>query len=125
MISSTRKNKISDYIIDETILKIGPDFIWLWVTINPETDQILAQGITKERNMLIAECFLSGVVRYYGKHPVSTDGDIRYPQACEFLKIDHIYSSFEKSLIERIMQCIKDRTKCFNDYFPCGLKIVN
>jgi putative transposase len=31
----------------------------------------------------------------------------------------HIHSSFEKSLIERTMQYIKDRTECFDDCFPC------
>jgi len=47
-----------------------------------ENGQILAQDITYERNMLIAERFLSGVVRYYGNHPVSTDGGgTWYPQA--------------------------------------------
>ncbi|HEY6535079.1 MAG TPA: hypothetical protein VIY08_04660 [Candidatus Nitrosocosmicus sp.] len=36
------------------------------------------------------------------------------------MKINHhIHSSFEKSLIERTMQYIKDITECFDDYFPC------
>ncbi len=73
-ISSTRRKKISEYIVDETILQVGPQYIWLWVAIEPENGQILAQNITQERNMFIAERFLSGVVRYYGIHPVSTDG---------------------------------------------------
>jgi putative transposase len=122
-ISSTRRNKISEYIVDETILHVGPEYIWLWVVIEPENGQILAQDITQERNMLIAERFLSGVVRYYGNHPISTDGGTWYPQACEFLKMDHhIHSPLEKSLIERTMQYIKDRTECFDDYFPCKLE---
>jgi putative transposase len=122
-ISSTRRNKISEYIVDETILQVGPEYIWLWVAIEPENGQILAQNITQERNMLIAERFLSGVVRYYGNHPISTDGGTWYPQACEFLKMDHhIHSPLEKSLIERTMQYIKDRTECFDDYFPCKLE---
>lgn len=122
-ISSTRRNKISEYIVDETILQVGPEYIWLWVAIEPENGQILAQDITQERNMLIAERFLSRVVRYYGNHPVSTDGGTWYPQACEFLKMDHhIHSPLEKSLIERTMQYIKDRTECFDDYFPCKLE---
>ena len=29
---------------------------------------------------------------------------------------------FEKSIIERTMQYIKDRTECFDDYFPCSRK---
>jgi putative transposase len=37
----------------------------------------------------------------YGEHPVSTDGGTWYPQACKFLKLlNHIHSSFEKSIIE-------------------------
>ena len=62
-ISSTRRNKISEYIVDETILQVGPEYIWLWVSIEPENGQILAQDITQKRNMLIVERFLSGVVR--------------------------------------------------------------
>ena len=43
-----------------------------------------------------------------------------YPQACRFLKLEHhFHSSYQKSIIERTIQYIKDRTKCFDDYFPC------
>ena len=70
--------------------------------------------------MFVAERFLSQVVNNYGLHSVSSDGGTWYPQACRFLKINHhIHSSFEKSLIERTIQYIKDRTESFDDYFPC------
>ena len=80
----------------------------------------------KEACMLIAEeQFIRSLVRKYGKHLVSTDGD-RYlvsihPQACKFLKLKrhHIHSSFGKSIIERKIQYVKDRTVGFGDYFPC------
>ena len=69
------------------------------------------------------ERFLSNVIKEYGKHPVSTDGGTWYPQACRFLKLVYYLHSFvyqdEKSIIERTMQCIKDRTNVFEDYFPC------
>ena len=117
---SSKRKRISEYIIDETLIKVGSQYIWLWVAIEPENRQILALNISKERNMLIAERFISGLVRIHGKHPVSTDGGTWYPQACRFLKLDHhIHSSLEKSLIERTMQYIKDRTESFDDYFPC------
>ncbi|HEY6535176.1 MAG TPA: hypothetical protein VIY08_05160 [Candidatus Nitrosocosmicus sp.] len=47
-----------------------------------------------------------------------------YPQACKFLNLKHhIHSSYEKSIIERTMQYIKDRTiEDFDDYFPCRNK---
>ncbi|MDN5867646.1 MAG: hypothetical protein L0H55_09645 [Candidatus Nitrosocosmicus sp.] len=61
--------------------------------------------------MLIAERFIDDLVRIHGKHPISTDGGTWYPQACRFMKLDHhVHSSLEKSLIERTMQYIKDRT---------------
>ena len=121
-LKSTRR-KVLEYIVDETMLKVGSEYIWLWVAIEPENTQILVVTVSRERNMLIAERFLSDIVRNYGKHLVSTDGGTWYPQACRFLGLEHhIHSSFEKSLIERTMQYIKDRTESFDDYFPCRLK---
>ena len=74
--------------------------------------------------MLIAERFISDLAKVHGKHPVSTDGGTWYPQACRYLKLrhHHIHSSREKSLIERTIQYVKDRTECFDDYFPCRLR---
>jgi transposase-like protein len=36
--------------------------------------QNLALNINKERNLLVAERFISGLVKSNGKHPISTDG---------------------------------------------------
>ena len=120
---STKRKRISEFIVDETLLKVGSEYIWLWVAIEPQNRQILALNISKERNMLIAERFIADLVRIHGRHPVSTDGGTWYPQACRFLRLSHhIHSSLEKSLIERTMQYIKDRTESFDDYFPCKLK---
>jgi putative transposase len=118
-----RKIKISEFIIDETQLKVGAELIWLWVAIEPKDKEILSISISKERNMFVAERFLSKVVEKYGSHPVSTDGGTWYPQACRFLKLrHHTHSAYEKSIIERTMQYIKDRTESFDDYFPCMKK---
>ena len=48
-------------------------------------------------------------------------GGTWYPQACKFLKLEHhhLQFTFEKSIIERTIQYVKDRTECFDDYFPC------
>ena len=108
----SKRKKIDEYIVDETLIKVGSELIWLWIAIEPENSQILALSVSKERNMFVAERFLSNMVKAYGKHPVSTDGGTWYPQACEFLKLNHhIHSSWEKSLIERSIQYIKDRTQ--------------
>ena len=73
--------------------------------------------------MLVAERFITSLVNIYDKHLVSTDGGTLYPMACQFLKLrHHVHSPLEKSLIERTIQYVKDRTESFEDYFPCRLK---
>ncbi len=116
-----KNKKIKEYIIDETVIKAGSELIWFWVVIEPKHKEILAADISKERNMFVAERILSQVINKYGLHSVSSsDGGTWYPQACKFLKlVHHLHSSYEKSLIERTMQYIKDRTEVFDDYFPC------
>jgi putative transposase len=114
------KRRVSEYLMDETLTKTGSEMVWLWVAIEPKDRHVLALAISKERNMFVAERFIFGLVRAHGRHPVSTDGGTWYPQACRFLNLNHhIHSPLEKSLIERTMQCIKDRAECFDDYFPC------
>jgi len=94
------------------------------VAIEPENRNILTLSISKERNILIAERFISDLAKVHGKHPVSIDGGTWYPQACRYLKLrhHHIHSSWKKSLIERTIQYVNDRTECFDDYFPCRLR---
>jgi len=119
----SRRKKISEFVIDETLIKVGTASVWLWVAMEPKNKETLALTVFKERNMLVAESFIAALVKAHGKHPVSTDGGTWYPQACRFLKVKHhIHSPFEKSLVERAIQYIKDRTECFDHYFPCRLK---
>jgi putative transposase len=115
----SKRKRIAEFIIDETLIKVGSEFIWLdWVAIEPLNKVILGFDISKERNMFVAmEKFIAGLTRVYDKHSVSTDGGTWYPQFCRFLKINrHLHSSYEKSIIERTMQFIKDRTESFDDY---------
>ena len=52
---SSKIKKVSEYIVDETMLKVGSEYIWLWIAIEPENKQILALYVSKERNMFVAE----------------------------------------------------------------------
>ena len=72
-----RKTNVDEFIVDETQIKVGSEYIWLWVTIEPKHKEILAMDISKERNMFIVviERFLSNVINKYGLHSVSSDGD--------------------------------------------------
>ena len=113
----------SEFIVDETVNKISSEFIWLWIAIEPTNKEILGFSISKERNMFVAERFLSILSEGYGKHSVSTDSGTWNLQACKFSKLDHHFnSSYEKSIIERAIQYIRDRTECFDDYFSMQKK---
>ena len=106
--------------------RLAPNTLGLGQPLSQKNIEIFALSISKQRNMFVAEIFLSRVVIGFGKHSVSTDDGTWYPQACKFLKLNHhIHSSLEKSLIERAMQYIKDRTECFDDYFPCKKRTAN
>ena len=67
---SSRRKRVSEFIVDETLIKVGSEYVWLWVAIEPKDRRILALTISKERNMFVAERFLSGLVGVHGKHPV-------------------------------------------------------
>ena len=73
--------------------------------------------------MFVSRQFLESLIEKYGKHSVYSDGGTWYPEACKVLKLKHyIHSPLEKSFIERVMQYFKDRTECFDDYYPCNSK---
>ena len=115
-----KHRRISAFIIDETIIQIGDRNFWLWICIEPIHKSVLGIYISEERNMFVAENFIHSLVDKYGKHAVYTDGGTWYPQACNFLHLKHrLHSPLEKSMIERMMQYFKDRTECFDDYYPC------
>ncbi|MGD9535326.1 MAG: hypothetical protein AB7V56_16345 [Candidatus Nitrosocosmicus sp.] len=75
--SSKKRRKIDEFIVDETLLKIGLDFIWLRVAINRVRKQSdsCSNHIPRKKQVCSRERFMSGVVREYGKQPVSTDRD--------------------------------------------------
>jgi putative transposase len=49
-----KKMKVSEFIIDETLLKVGENYVWLWVAIEPIYKIVLSIRISVERNMLVA-----------------------------------------------------------------------
>jgi putative transposase len=88
-------NKIQEFIIvDETLIKISNDFVWVWVAIEPIDKMILDIRISFETTRFVAEQFLKGLIKKYGKHSISTDGGAWYLQASKFLKIKHHIQSY-------------------------------
>ena len=119
-----KSSRITAFVIDETQIQIGSDEAWLWIAIEPIYHRILGVYISRHRNMLVTESFLRSLVKLYGRHVVYSDGCTWYPEACLSLGLKHrLHSSFEKSIIERAMEYVKDRTENFDDYYPCKKKL--
>jgi hypothetical protein len=47
------KGLIAEHIIDGTTIKVGFEYIWLWVAIEPKDKEILEISVPKERNMFV------------------------------------------------------------------------
>ena len=105
----SNRNKIDEFIIDETQIKVGSEFTWLWVAIKPKDKQILALNITKDRTCLL----LKGLLRFdkdLCKVSVTNWWWNMISQAGQFSKPKHrIHFPLGKRLIERTRQHIKDR----------------
>ena len=72
--------------------------------------------------MFVAYHFIQSQIRKCEEHPISTYGHRRwYPQSRNIFKVKHdrLPFAFEKSKIERTLQYVKERTECFENYFPC------
>jgi putative transposase len=115
-----KRKRITDFIIDETIIQIGNRHFWLWNCIEPVHSSVLGIHISEERNMIVAEKFIRSLVQKYGKHTVYTDGGTWYDEACNLIGLKHyLHSSIEKSIMERVNLYLKDRIESFDDYYPC------
>ena len=54
-----KRTKISQFIIiDETVIRVGREVVWLWIAIEPKSKSILDMRISLERSILVAEQFL-------------------------------------------------------------------
>jgi putative transposase len=112
--------RVPAFLIDETYVQVGSFEAWVWVAVEPVHRYILGVHLSRHRNMIVAEQFLKGLIEKYGKHTVYSDGGSWYPEACTSLGLEHrLHSDYEKSLVERANQYLKDRIEEFDDYYPC------
>jgi transposase-like protein len=110
-------------VIDETKIKIGGQWYWLWIAIEPYRRKVLAMALTQTRNGLIARSLLKDLRRRYGRVSIITDGGGWYPWAARTLEMEHeVMSGGIRSYVERLIETVKDRIRVFDKYFPyrCG-----
>lgn len=52
-----RRKYLSGFIVDETLIKVGRELVWLWIAIEPIEKVILDIRISFERSILVVERF--------------------------------------------------------------------
>jgi transposase-like protein len=57
-ISKEKKYTVSEFIVDETIFKVGDEFVFLWVAIEP-LDKVILGGI--RISLLKEACLLQSI----------------------------------------------------------------
>jgi putative transposase len=94
--SNSTSGKALEYIVDETMLKVGSEYIWLgWNSAQKQVNSsTFLDNESKERNMFVAKRFIQGLVKIRRRHPVST-GRSRYvvPNGLKILKSRSSHSS--------------------------------
>jgi putative transposase len=50
-----KRREVQEFIVDETLLKVGNQYVWVWVAIEPLVKVILGIHICFERTMLVAK----------------------------------------------------------------------
>ncbi len=58
--------RILEFMMNETQLSTGTELVWQWVAIGrQENKQILALSMSKERNPIVVERFITGLVKIH------------------------------------------------------------
>ena len=91
-------------------LKVGSEYIWLWIAIEPENKQI-SHYMYQKREHVFANAFYQALLKNTkASYSIRTDGGNWYAQACSFMKLKHhLPSSYANSSIERTMNYVKDK----------------
>lgn len=48
-----KRREVSEFIVDETLIKVGRELVWLWIAIEPIEKVILDIRISFERSMYL------------------------------------------------------------------------
>ena len=114
-----KRNRVSAFIIDETVIQIGNQHFWLWITSELIYRSVLGNTHFRRKKNVCSRVFLSISLEKYGRHIVLTDGGTWYDEAFSVLKLKHyLYSSIEKVWWNKSTSTSTENWG-FDDYNPC------
>ena len=110
----------SRIILDESKVRVGGEWVWLWVALDPQRRVVLEVYVSKTRNGLVAASFMRKLMGKYGRRVLFvTDGGKWYPWAARSVGARWVWlKGGVRSYVERWFRTVKDRMRVFNCAFP-------
>ena len=114
-------------VVDETQIKVGDQWLWLWIAIPPERCKILAMAVSRLRNGLVARSMLKDLRRRYGRIRVTdADGGPWYPRAARSLGMEHeVMSGGIRNYVERLIETNHGRDQELRRLLPMQVRQSN
>ena len=112
---SNKRKKINEFIIDETQLKVGSKYVWLWVAIEPKTSKSSILIYPLKEQCFVAECFIASLINNFGKYLFQHQTTVWSMVSTSSMPVfesrsPYLFSIGEKRDRKNIAIC-KDRTK--------------
>jgi putative transposase len=106
--------------VDETVIQLGNQRYWLYVAVDPDTNELLHTKLEPTRTNVIAHAFFRELRE---KHDVDDavfliDGAVPLKDACQRHGLDLRYERHgNRNSVERIFREVKRRTYLFSNFY--------
>ena len=106
--------------VDETVIRLDDEQYWLYVAVDPETNDLLHTKLEPTRNNVLAHAFFAELRE---KHDVAdavflVDGAMPLQTACQRHGLDFRYERHgNRNSVERVFREVKRRTTSFSNCF--------
>ena len=106
--------------VDETMIRLNGDRYWLYMAVNPDTNDVLHTKLQPTRNHYTAKEFILGLIK---KHDLDeslflVDGLPSLRDACRYHSLRfRVTKHGNRNSVERLFREVKRRTKAFSNCF--------
>jgi putative transposase len=106
--------------VDETVIRLNGDWCWLYMAVDPDTNDILHTKLQPTRNHYTAKKFTQELVE---KHNLDeslflVDGNLSLHDACRYHSLRfQVMKHGNRNSVERVFREIKRRTQAFSNSF--------
>ncbi len=106
--------------VDETVIRLNDDLYWLYMAVDPDTNDVLHTKLQPTRNHYTAKDFMLELIE---KHDLDeslflVDGNLSLHDACRYHSLRFRYEKHgNRNSVERVFREVKRRTHAFSNNF--------